>query len=111
MLQHLLCSETSLKMQWFSKEKLQDWNLGKVWVPESYMEFNCVKSSDENELVAILMEEAQEGPKAVGEKESGFSLYRGWDTPLSRQIPQGVCSFCSWIFLWDFVEEGYEGLK
>ena len=27
------------------------------------MEFNCVKSSDENELVAILMEEAQEGPK------------------------------------------------
>lgn len=41
------------------------------------MEFNCVKSSDENELVAILMEEAQEGPKAVGEEESGFSLYRG----------------------------------
>lgn len=41
------------------------------------MEFNCVKSSDENELVAILMEETQQGPKAVGEKESGFSLYRG----------------------------------
>ena len=55
--------------------------------------------------------EAQEGPKAVGEKETGFSLYCGWDTPLSKQIPQGVCPFCSWIFLWDFMEEGCEGLK
>lgn len=110
MLQRLLCSETSLEMQWLCKEKLQDWHLGKVSVPQSYMEFNCVKSSHENELVAILME-AQEGPKAVGEKETGFSLFVCWDTPLSRQIPQGVCSFCSWIFLWDFVEEGCEGLK
>lgn len=55
--------------------------------------------------------EAQEGPKAVGEKETGFSLFVCWDTPLSRQIPQGVHFFCSWIFLWDFVEEGCEGLK
>lgn len=40
------------------------------------MQFNCVKSSHESELVAVLME-AQEGPKAVGEKEKCFSLYRG----------------------------------